>query len=201
VELTIANCSTASSAQIVVIENQRVLRLVIPSICDRNLTQISGVNWVHGGTIPADAINSNGLLIAFNHPVRAGDLHDQSVMVLARQAAAQRAGCWCEVPGRINGVEFRIVGDVLSTFRLIPPATSVNGIQFLPGAAGFTPGTYRVIVKGDFILDAATMKAVDADHLPPWFATPAKHFKSGDYITGDGVQGGTFESWFTVGTP
>jgi DNA-binding beta-propeller fold protein YncE len=199
VELTIANCSTASSAQIAVIENQRVLRLVIPSICDRNLTQISGVNWVHGGTISADAVNRQGLLLAFNHPVRGADLHDQSVMVLARQSAAQRSGCWCEVPGRINAVEFRIVGDVLSDFRLSPPATSVNGVQFSPGAAGFTPGTYRVIVKGDFILDAATLKAVDADHLPPWFATPAKHFKIGDYTTGDGVQGGTFESWFTVG--
>jgi hypothetical protein len=53
------------------------------------------------------------------------------------------------------------------------------------------PVTYRVIVSGDLIRDAEN-KAIDANHLPPWFNTAG-------YRTGDGVAGGTFESWFTIG--
>ena len=54
-------------------------------------------------------------------------------------------------------------------------------------------GLVRIRVKGDFIRGrhAVTGKlhSVDADHLAPWL-----HGRR----SGDGVEGGTFESWFTV---
>ena len=43
-------------------------------------------------------------------------------------------------------------------------------------------------MKGDFIRDEKGL-AVDADHLPPWLP---------NHGTGDGVEGGTFESWFRI---
>jgi hypothetical protein len=46
-----------------------------------------------------------------------------------------------------------------------------------------------VIVKGDFIRDKDG-RALDADHLPKWLPNRK---------TGDGVEGGTFESWIIVG--
>jgi hypothetical protein len=49
-------------------------------------------------------------------------------------------------------------------------------------------GRYRVVVIGDYIRGDGG-KAVDANHLPGWLnARP----------TGDGVEGGTFESWFLI---
>ena len=38
----------------------------------------------------------------------------------------------------------------------------------------------------------AWLIGVDANHLPPWFGGAP------DYRTGDGVEGGTFESWFML---
>jgi hypothetical protein len=178
-----------------------MLRLQIPTICDRDLTHISGINWVHGGEVSqGPQFGQKGLLIAFDHPVKINDIHPNSVMVLTRQQTASN-DCWCEVRGKLNAIEFQIVGDVTSDFRQVPPATSANGVQFMATAGTtFAAGTYRVVVKGDFIRDAALLKAVDADHLPPWFVNPPAPHHMGDYTSGDGVAGGTFESWFTFRT-
>ena len=54
---------------------------------------------------------------------------------------------------------------------------------------GMRPNRYRVMLKSDFIRDKKG-KAVDGDHLPEWL--PNRR-------TGDGVEGGTFESFFVIG--
>ncbi|MCZ7640211.1 MAG: hypothetical protein M5U12_31655 [Verrucomicrobia bacterium] len=58
------------------------------------------------------------------------------------------------------------------------------------------PGfTHRVLLKCDFLADARPAgergRAPDGNHLPPWFGSP-------NYRTGDGVEGGAFESWFDL---
>jgi hypothetical protein len=50
-----------------------------------------------------------------------------------------------------------------------------------------------VLLHGDLISDANVGHAVDANHLPPWF--PALPH------SGDGIEGGLFESWFTTDLP
>jgi hypothetical protein len=52
------------------------------------------------------------------------------------------------------------------------------------------PLILRVRLLGDLIRDGTNKQAIDADNLPPWNpqTTPS----------GDGVAGGTFESWFTL---
>jgi hypothetical protein len=48
----------------------------------------------------------------------------------------------------------------------------------------------RVIAKGDFIRDdSSKQRAIDGDHLPPWLP---------NCPTGDGIEGGTFESWIAI---
>lgn len=48
----------------------------------------------------------------------------------------------------------------------------------------------RVLLNGDLVRDASAQQlALDANHLPPWFGAQ-------DYVTGDGIAGGLFESWF-----
>jgi hypothetical protein len=73
-----------------------------------------------------------------------------------------------------------------------PQDTEVNGAIFRP-RRGWDNGNYRVIFKGDYVRDSdkkRPSKAVDGDHLPQWVPKA----KSGDQI-----QGGTFESWFSIG--
>jgi competence ComEA-like helix-hairpin-helix protein len=77
----------------------------------------------------------------------------------------------------LTSPEFQIVTD---------PDELATGARFLP-ARPFEPDReYRVMVKGDFIRDQDG-RAVDANHLPKWLP---------DERTGDGVEGGLFESWF-----
>ena len=200
VELTLVNCGTAASATIVVEGAQRVLKLVIPGLCDPDLTHISGVNWTHAGAITQAELN-RGVLVAFDHPVFGAGINEQTAMLLTT-SGNEGLRCWCEVRARVIPGDFQKVADVTTQFTPQPNAEMVNGIQFLPPlGAVFGPGTYRVVVKGNFIIDAANKKAIDADHMPPWFSNPPQPFQPGDYETGNGVAGGTFESWFSIANP
>src|SRR5207253_5204984 len=92
--------------------------------------------------------------------------------------------------GTVEGGNF---SKACTTSRFQPDSKKealVNGVHFKPNIEFQSGREYRVIVKGGFIRDLK-LKAVDADHLPPWFPTK-------DYKTGDGVAGGTFESWFSL---
>jgi hypothetical protein len=74
-----------------------------------------------------------------------------------------------------------------------PPHGSFEGGLPLPA------GDYRVIVRGDFILaanpqaDGTVNAALDANHIGRGLPLRCP--------TGDGIQGGTFESWFRVEKP
>src|SRR5439155_576088 len=72
------------------------------------------------------------------------------------------------------------------------PNVAVNGAQFRPGLDFVENQEYRVLLKGNFIRDAKNEKGIDADHLPPWLPNRP---------TGDGTEGGTFESWFVTAAP
>ena len=67
---------------------------------------------------------------------------------------------------------------------------TVNAVRLRFNDTSRLPGNYRVTVHGDLIRGEKG-QALDANHLPPWFNTA-------HYRTGDGVAGGTFESWFRI---
>jgi hypothetical protein len=86
----------------------------------------------------------------------------------------------------------------LSTFT-VSTAAQVNGVRIVPDSKTMQQlielksPKLRVVVKGDFIRDATSQqRAIDGDHLPPWL--PAQR-------TGDGIEGGTFESWILIQYP
>jgi hypothetical protein len=135
----------------------------------------------------------SGLLVAFDKPVRNGDIHSQSFIVLeGHRDESTGSMCWCELPSEhIGGIQFTESCKITREFEPPPSSGLVNGAQFVPLSQLSSGVIYRVVLKGDFIRDEKH-RGVDADHLPPWF--PARR-----YHTGDGVQGGTFESWFTLG--
>jgi len=194
VSVQIVNCGLPPSATIVQVAGKQNLELVIPSGCDTDLTHICAINWLHNKKATASASNqikNNGLLIAFDREVVNGDINPQTFLVLTAHNNEQTGlTCWCEVPPkRVGGVKLSDFCKAVNPESISDPAAFVNGAQFIPGRAFRPDALYRVVLKGNFIRDSKG-KAVDADHLPNWL--PGQE-------SGDGVEGGTFESWFTFG--
>ncbi|MBP6468937.1 MAG: helix-hairpin-helix domain-containing protein, partial [Chloroflexi bacterium] len=161
---------------------------------DPDLTHICNINWKHGQATDPGLLKEMGLLIAFDNEVWNEDIHRHSVRLLVERFDQEAMTvCWCEVwPEVLQGVRFKDFCDPFSSFEEFPPGDPgipVNGVRFFP-ARGFDMGvTFRVIVQGDFIRDVKE-RAVDGDHLPPY--VPNRR-------SGDGLEGGTFESWFVLG--
>ena len=185
------------------------------SALDPDLTHICGINWDHGLSVSQQVfehLNKDGLIIAFDGPVKNVDIHSESLLVLYSPFGLTNipdTRTWVELVARPNGITGATLGLIPATpgkgclikeVTAIPAPnadgtpqdTEVNGAIFRPRRE-WNNGNYRVIFKGDYVRDSdknRPSKAVDADHLPPWVPKA----KSGDQI-----QGGTFESWFTIG--
>jgi len=71
-------------------------------------------------------------------------------------------------------------------------ANQVGGVRWLPdGVPAIVDrrgARIRVLLHGDQVRDDKG-RGLDGNHLPPWVP---------DRRSGDGVEGGLFESWFTV---
>jgi DNA-binding beta-propeller fold protein YncE len=188
-------------AKITIANGKRTLEFEVQRGCDAvspqapELAHICAINWPHTGNVKgsqASEIDKNGLLIAFDRPVLAQDINPHSLVVLVSHVDdATGSTCWCELQGTVSAGKVPLCST--ENFQPVPvrgKASEVNGAQFRPKRP-FQTAEYRVLLKGDFIRDQKTQTGVDADHVPPWFSSAAPYF------TGDGVQGGTFESWFT----
>ena len=200
VQATIVDCDDPGSADIREINGKRTLVLEIPRGCDApspttvEYTQICGISWEHGGSMERDDFEDKGLLIAFNHNIRAGDINWHTFQVLASSKEEHGLRCWCELPyEHVRGVQLELEEGQEDTCEIVrieqwdPDHDAfVNGAWFKPAEVHLGP--LRVILKGDFIRDE-NGRGVDANHLPPWLP---------DRLSGDGVEGGTFESWFSV---
>lgn len=161
-------------------------------------THICGINWVHRGERSKDAIEDQGIVIAFNRPIHAIDINRHTFQVLGHRNEDGMI-CWCELTGHARGVQLDLEPEEEGTFKIVGVhephlhptyETLVNGAIFRAEELPFDPGTLRVILKGDLIRDERG-HGIDANHLPPWLP---------ERVSGDGIEGGTFESWFTVET-
>jgi hypothetical protein len=156
---------------------------------------ICAINWRHPdpaapGSQATSIAGHDPLLLAFSDDIVAGDIHRHSFMVLSKSTNPEAATeCWCELKAeQLVAVHFDTFCDLNSQQTTVAKATDpANGLRFIP-ASTWRPATeYRVVLKGDLVRDIKTGRAVDANHLPPWL---------NNRKTGDGKQGGTFESWF-----
>jgi hypothetical protein len=198
VSVTFVPCSEASTAGGTLVpeaSGNYMLDLTIPGCCNQSLTGIAGVSWSgNGGTItPADL--TGGLGVAFSGNVNSQDLTNDSVVLLCTFALDPTQAFLTsvmEVGLNVTAGNFASLGT--ATVSNFTPATgSVNGLTFVPTDPTLqlpNNANFLLLVKGDFIRDASN-NAVDGNHLPPWLPYPS----SGH--TGDGIAGGTFESWFT----
>jgi DNA-binding beta-propeller fold protein YncE len=179
------------------------------------LPHIEGINWPHGGKLSAAAANrlrTIGLLIAFDEPMDGGTLDDMTVAVYLRVRAPDQgplhAYSWFGITGAVRPVGLTATCSRPPT-RVTnpnPPAANVTGVQFLPQQEGTRPwpsGRYLVVVRGDLILShkpgprldgSVGKRALDGNHLGPGLLRTSTR----RCPTGDGIEGGTFESWFDI---
>lgn len=155
----------------------------------KGLTHICAVSWHRdGGLVSVKELLDPGLIICFDNEVLAADLHDQSIRLFREEPPDQTGDrCWCQVQGRLVPGRLERSCDPTSAFQ--DGKTPTNAVRFIPAPSpDHGLGRYRVTVLGDHIRDT-NHRAVDGNHLPPWL--PSRP-------TGDGIEGGTFESWFHV---
>jgi hypothetical protein len=142
------------------------------------LTHICRINWEHGGLIKVSQLKElrvtfDRRLLPAEHPWRPGPrgINERTFMV---QYGEQ--------------LDDRPTEDFDFVEYAEPPTLEANGRTAVYKI--LRPGQYRnhvihVTLRCDFIVDCAR-RPVDGDHL------------AGELPSGDGVPGGTFESWFRV---
>jgi hypothetical protein len=193
---------------------------------DWDLPHICGFNWPHGATMALPPGGPLSLIVAFDTNIVATDLNTLSIHVQVR-TPDERFGnqllCWCDLnldddSGIVAG-QLAASCDVKSKFTpgavggmanavLIRPRTLNRIVDGIDG-----PVWLRVFINGDFVRGvhhkSGELRALDADHLPklsppsPPFApqpgTAPEWLQPGDKrFTGDGIEGGLFESIFRV---
>ena len=156
-------------------------------------TQLCRVSWDRGRNVGPASASRLPLVFAFTDLLRKADVNTTTEMrqVLRILRRHTREGdpvgyeCYCEVGYDYELVKFRTPCDPDSGVE--PDAAFFNAIR-VPNINLLEKGVvYRVVLQGNFLRDRQD-KAPDVDYLPPWRQT-------GRF--GDGVEGGTFESWFT----
>jgi hypothetical protein len=163
----------------------------------RELTEIVGINWVHGATYTRDDANAlldSGLRVWFSRGVRVASLIRGVIELTGIESGAGRSASSYNIEGEFVDLPATELTDV-ATYRRTTGETLQYGDRLL------------VTVRGDFIVDECC-RAVDADHLGggvPLMGESQYQPVAGSpgpvcppRPSGDGVEGGEFVSWIYV---
>jgi hypothetical protein len=190
VDPTFVPCSTPGAASLTSNPTGLTLNLTIPGCCNTSFVTIKSVSWNGNGKTISTSELEKGVGIAFSGNVEAEDLTVNSIAVLFPVPNGTLTS-WQEATLRIEAGNFATVGDVSSPFTAA--SGNVNGVHVAVDTAPAVAAglkSARIVVRGDFVRDASSDRyAIDGDHLPPWLPTRP---------TGDGIEGGTFESWIAL---
>lgn len=160
---------------------------------DPTLAHVCSISWTHRGELELGRMMEQGLIIGFDRPVAVADIDDLSLEVQVEIPDEEnRVFCWCNWPSKsIDGLVFEVpCHPEIGVGRSGEPL--VDGVRWLPdGLPAIVErrgARIRVLLHGDQVRDDKG-RGLDGNHLPPWVP---------DRRSGDGVEGGLFESWFTV---
>ncbi len=160
-----------------------------PGRVGANLTHITGYSWTHGGDLElADLAGSHKgeLRVRFDRKLKAAGSAESGSGINLATFVVQYAQSQADLEYLEPADGYPRLDDTGCTaiFRLPKERLERKGGRY--GRDSLTPGT-RVLVtlRCDFLLDCRG-HPVDGNHL------------GGRVPTGDGVPGGTFESWFTL---
>jgi hypothetical protein len=186
-----------------------------------DLTRIIALSWVHNSTngAPMDIVDNGGhligrgVVIAFSGEIIWDSVHHPHIFqVLLRgdlfaPQDTRVFDCRCALLGPMVavGVTLNAGGTLvikavaLAVPDAAPPGGVTKAVALLIDEKALTRlrsqegGDIFVKVRGDFVIDAKTKRAIDAEFVRAELPT-------GDRPNGSafGIQGGTFESWFAL---
>ena len=166
------------------------------------LTTINGISFVHGATYSRDLATEilvQGFEVQLSDPVRVNTLTDEVVDILVYTGGSGVAGTIYAKRGHFQGLPSHGYVDRF-VYRQRGDERLEHGDRVL------------IQIKADFILDECC-RAVDGNHiggrvplLPDYSRFDAKRpggcevspDRPGAWVSGNGTQGGTFETWFLV---
>ena len=141
-------------------------------------------------------------MIGFSEPMQPTSLDRFTVVLLARAPAKSEVGPasqWLEIETKLTPIEWTM--ECGQAFTAPKPVASPGPTGVRLSLDSEWPATdYMVVLRGDAILaidqaiprlDGKTgPRALDGNHLGPGLPKRCP--------TGDHIEGGTFESWFTI---
>lgn len=177
--------------------------------------KIQAINWEHGLLMTADQrdrLQQEGFLIAFTESMDPGtfsrftfeifvrvprDPDDQTVKVGLNSPAWEWVGLRLGIQPLT--VESECGTPKVSVITDKPKAEEVNGVRLTSRNDGLPTGDLLIVARGDQILalkpaldddGSEVPRALDGNHLGPGLNAPDPRCP-----TGDGIEGGRFESW------
>lgn len=203
----------------------QILTLGIPGNCDQSLTKITSINWPHDGQKTWQAFLQDGLQIDFSDEVSTKPGHDQGWFLVSFELSGGQRNVLPSSGSPLAGIFALMltflwpIGSLLiypvdikkGSISWQPPVGSsadwhahwnvsplelTNYIALLRFFAADFKVLVRVVAKCDFLIDKQG-KCVDGNHLR---GSVRLGNVAGDE-SGDGVNGGEFESWFELVEP
>lgn len=194
---------------------------------DWDLPHICDFNWKHGVSLTQDNFrNLKALVVAFDTQILNKDINENSVQVRVGRFRSEQdvpLWCWCDLSLRLSGGQIDEDCVASSNFKEeTNPGAMVNALQIglpknllnLADPQSQPALRIHIIINGDFIRgihkESKELRALDGDHLPKFSipSPPAPPLPAGEVpewmeqgdqrFSGDGVEGGTFESWFDI---
>jgi hypothetical protein len=171
------------------------------------LATITGLGWVHNGTYSrraAEAVLEEGVGLRFSRPVRAATLSDGVVDLVVYEGGGGRREAWY-----FKEVELSAEPDSGGLCREIrvraaqPEGFQVGDRILLAVRCGFVLDECCRAVSGEHLGGGVPfdprLSKVDGHPKPAELACASPPDRRGRWRSGNGVEGGTFESWIRVG--
>lgn len=182
---------------------------------ENGLTRIGTLSWKHAGAFPLVPITSirgtvkHGLVIGFTNVVETSTINAEHVFEVSMHHLTpdeeRKTGfvCWCAIQGETVPVNPSVdPNGVIVKATQVRSGTQARAVAFVPAPSISSQlnergGNVWVRLRGDFVVDAEG-KAIDAEFVRAELPTGNRPDKKGAPPTDMGIQGGLFESWFTV---
>jgi hypothetical protein len=155
---------------------------------DPNLTKVNDINWRHDRPLQYNTFKE-GLRVTFSNEVVLTTTIGRAWFLVFAEFESPQDGTI--VVDRVLEQQIDLV-DNDKVARFFPAVAFEATFKDRLAKLGQKGALLRVVVKGDFILDKQTKKPVDTNPLAGNLHAPRSP------MSGDGVPGGDFESWFTL---
>ncbi len=157
---------------------------------DKELPKIKEIIPAHKGIIRLNNFTSGEIKVKFDRPMEPSTI-DKNTFVVSMEYPEKRRGIYTTPGIMANSITLSSNGKV-ATFK---PVDQFLNQTLPPILEEYGKITFRVILKGDFILDEKDKLPLDGNHLNRDIddGTPKAGLPSGDW-----VPGGYFESWFEI---